>query len=172
MMDVFDAIKGRRSIRKYSGRPVEDEKMQKVLEAARLSPSASNLQNWKFIVVRDPEKISKMLEAAYHQPFVGQAPAILVSCGTDPEGVMACGQYKHSVDLSIATAYMILEAYEQGLGTCWLGRFNEEMVKKVLDIPKEARVVAVTPIGYADESPEPRPRKAMDEIVCYERYAD
>jgi nitroreductase len=171
-MDVFDAIKGRRSIRRYSGQPVEDEKLQKVLEAARLAPSASNLQSWKFIVVRDPKTIKKMLEAAYHQPFVGQAPVIMVSCGTDPESTMSCGQYKHTVDLSIATAYMILEAYEQGLGTCWLGRFNEEMVKKVLGIPDGVRVVAVYPLGYADEAPGPRPRKEMGEIVCYERYAD
>ena len=169
-MNVLTAIQNRRSIRKYSGKPVEDEKIEKVLEAARLSPSASNLQNWKLIVVRDPGKISRMMEAAGHQPFVGQAPVILVACGTDPDSTMKCGQYKHSIDLSIATAYMVLEAVEQGLGTCWLGRFDEDMVKEVLDIPDGVRVVAVTPLGYADESPGPRPRKKLEEVVCYERF--
>jgi len=169
-MDVLTAIKGRRSIRKYSSKPVEEEKLQMVLEAARLSPSASNLQNWKFVVVRDAAKIKKMMEAAYHQPFVGEAPVVLVACGTDPDGVMRCGQHKHSIDLSIAMAYMILEAYEQGLGTCWLGRFDEELVREILEIPQEIRVVAVTPLGYADESPDPRPRKSMGEVVCYDHY--
>lgn len=169
-MDVLTAIQGRRSIRKYSGRPVEDEKLQKVLEAGRLSPSASNLQNWKFIVVRDPEKIRKLAEAAYSQPFVGQAPVILAACGTDTESVMKCGQHRYTIDLSIATAYMILEAHEQGLGTCWLGRFDENMVKTILDIPEEVRVVAVTTLGYADESPDPKPRKKMEEVACYDRF--
>jgi nitroreductase len=169
-MNVFTAIQNRRSIRKYSGRPVEEEKLQKILEAARLSPSASNLQNWKFIVVRDPAIRGRMLEAAYNQPFVGQAPVILVACGTDPKSVMSCGQPKHSIDLSIATAYMILEAVEQGLGTCWLGRFHEDMVKDILGIPDEVRVVAVVPLGYADESPDPRERKKTEEIVCYDRF--
>ena len=171
-MDVLTALRGRRSIRKYSEKPVEEEKINKVLEAARLSPSASNLQNWKFIVVRDPKKIAEMLKAAHHQPFVGEAPVILVACGTDPDSVMACGQHKCSIDLSIATAYMILEAYEQGLGTCWLGRFDETMVRKILDIPENVRVVAVTPLGYAQEEPMARPRKSMEEIICYDAYTD
>jgi len=171
-MDVFTAIQGRRSIRKYSARTVEDDKLKKILEAARLAPSANNLQNWKFIIVRDPEKIKQLMGATYNQPFVGQAPVILVACGTDPHGVMTCGQYKHSIDLSIATAYIILEAHEQGLGTCWLGRFDEKMVKDILDIPVEIRVVAMTPIGYAEEMPAAKPRKKIEEVVCYNRYTE
>lgn len=169
-MDVFTAIQGRRSIRKYSPRPVEESVLGKVLEAARLSPSANNRQNWKFIVVRDKNTIVKLMEAAGSQTFVSEAPVILVSCGTDPEGVMMCGQHRYTVDLSIATAYMILEAYEQGLGTCWLGRFDEKKVKEILDIPDAVRVVAVTPLGYPAEMPSPKPRKDFGEIVCYEKY--
>lgn len=168
-MDVLSAIKGRRSIRKYSDKPVEEEKLLKVLEAARLAPSARNEQNWKFIVVKDPETKEKLTEAI-GQSFVGEAPIILVSCGTEPKSVMRGGQPRYTVDLSIATAYMILEAYEQGLGTCWLGSYDEDKVKKVLGIPEDVRVVAITPLGYPAESPAPRPRKEFDEIVCYDKF--
>lgn len=169
-MDVLSAIQGRRSIRKYSSRQVEEAVLGKVLEAARLSPSTGNRQNWKFIVVREQGTIAKLMEAAGGQSFVGEAPVILVSCGTDPEGVMMCGQHGYTIDLSIATAYMILEAYEQGLGTCWLGRFDEKKVKEILDIPDNVRVVTMTPLGYPAQTPSPKPRKDLEEIVCYEKY--
>lgn len=169
-MDVLSAIKGRKSIRRYSLRIVEDEKLEKVLEAARLSPSANNRQSWKFVVVKDRETRKKLVDAAGGQVFIGQAPVILVACGTDPDGVMMCGQRRCSVDLSIATAYMILEAHELGLGTCWIGHFDEKKVKDILGIPANVRVVAITPLGYPDEAPSPRPRKKPGEIVCYERY--
>lgn len=168
-MDVLSAIQGRRSIRKYSNKPVEKEKLLRVLEAARLSPSAKNQQNWRFIVVQDGETRERLTEAI-GQPFVGEAPIILVCCGTEPESIMRCGQPRYTVDLSIATAYMILEAYEQGLGTCWLGSFDEGKVKEVLNIPEEVRVVSITPLGYPNESPFQRERKALDEIVSYDKY--
>lgn len=168
-MDVLSAIQGRRSIRKYSDKPVEKEKLMKVLEAARLSPSAKNMQEWKFIVVED-EEIREKLTEAIGQPFVGEAPVILVGCGTDPEGVMKGGQPRYTVDLSIATSYMILEAYEQGLGTCWLGTYDEDRVKEVLNIPEKVRVVAITPLGYPNEIPSQKPRKELDEIISYNKY--
>ncbi len=171
-MDVINAIQNRRSIRKYSPRIVEEEKLLKVLEAGRLSPSASNRQSWKFVVVRDPLTREKLAEAAGGQTFVGQAPVIIVSCGTDPDSIMACGQHRCSVDLSIATAYMILEAYEQGLGTCWLGHFDEKTVKEILNIPDNVRVIAMTPLGYPDETPSERPRKKLEEVICHDRYKE
>ena len=116
-MDVLSAIQGR-NIQEYSSQPIEDTKLNKVLEAARLSPSANNRQAWKFIVVKDNETKVNLAEAADGQLFMGHAPAILVACGTDPDSIMMCGQYRYTVDLPIATAYMILEAYEQGLDTC------------------------------------------------------
>lgn len=168
-MDVLSTIQGRRSIRKYSNKPVEDEKLLKVLEAARLAPSAKNLQELRFIVAKD-SKIREKLTEAIAQPFVGEAPIILVCCGAETSGVMKCGQPRYTIDVSIATAYMILGAYEQGLGTCWLGSFDENMVKKVLDIPQEVRVVAITPLGYPSESPSQRPRKELKEIISYDKY--
>jgi nitroreductase len=170
MMDVFSAIQGRRSIRKYSSKPIEEEKLNKILEAGRLAPSANNRQSWKFIVVRDPEKRDKLMEAAGGQAFVGEAPAVLIACGTEPDSIMTCGQHRYTVDLSIAMSFMVLEAYEQGIGTCWLGHFDEEEVKKILGIPKRVRVVAMTPLGYADEKPAARPRKSFDDVVCFDQY--
>lgn len=170
-MDVFTAIRGRRSIRRYTDRPVEDDKLNQILEAARLSPSASNLQDWKFVVVRDKNTIAKLVSACNGQSFIAQAPVFIAACATNPEAVMSCGQSKHTVDLSIATAYMILEAYELGLGTCWLGAFQEDKVKKILGIPEDVRVVAVTPLGYPEVMPRPTTRKSLIEIVCYEKYS-
>jgi nitroreductase len=83
---------------------------------------------------------------------------------------MKGGQPRYTIDLSIATAYMILKAYEEGLGTCWLGSYDERAVKKVLEVPDEVRVVSITPLGYPDESPAPRPRKPIDEIVSYDKF--
>lgn len=168
-MSILDSLKERKSIRKYKDKPVEDEKIESVLEAARLSPSAKNAQDWKFIVVRDPKKREK-ITGATGQGFVGEAPVILVACGEKPDSVMRCGQNRYTVDLSIATSYMILEAQEQGLGTCWLGSFDEEKVKEILEIPEQVRVVAMTPLGYADESPKAKPRKELKEIVSYDKY--
>lgn len=164
-MDIMTAIQSRRSIRLYSSRPVEEEKLQRILEAGRLAPSASNLQNWKFIVVRQRELREQLMEASYGQAFVGQSPVILVCCSTDPDSVMKCGQPKSSVDVSIATSFMILEAVELGLGTCWLGSFQEERVKQILGIPANVRVVAMTPLGYPGEAPDPRPRKETEDVV-------
>lgn len=169
-MDVLKTLQERRSIRAYKDTPVEEEKLLKVLEAARISPSAGNRQEWKFIVVRDKETIKKLSVAARNQHFVAEAPVVLVACGTEPEKVMACGQSAYTVDLSVAMSYMILEAAEQGLGTCWLGAFFEDQVKTVLDIPENIRVVAMTPMGYAAEKRGMTARKKLEEIICYEKY--
>lgn len=166
-MDVMTAIKRRRSIRAYKSTEVEDEKLNLILEAARLSPSARNLQNWKFIVVRDKKLRERLVEAAAGQEFVGEAPVTLIACATASERIMTCGQPANTIDLSIALSFMMLEAAELGLGTCWLGSFYEDKVKEVLNLPEGYRVVAMTPLGYPDENPSLRPRKSIEEIVEY-----
>ena len=169
-MAVLDVIKIRRSIRKYQGRPIEEEKLQQVLEAGRLAPAANNAQQWKFIVVRDKDTIDKLVPACGGQSFIAGAPAILVICTNGEEPVMYCGQPARTVDCSIALSFMILQAAELGLGTCWLGYFSNDKVKRVLGIPAENNVVAVTPLGYPDEAPAPRPRKKMSEVVAYDGW--
>jgi nitroreductase len=170
-MDVFEAIKGRRSVRAYKNKEVEVKKLRIILEAARLAPSSKNRQEWKFIVVKDAGTRAKLTGAAYGQQFVGEAPVIIVACATEAKSIMTCGQPTHTVDVSIACAFMILEACEQGLGTCWLGTFNEDEVKNILGIPKDMRVVTMMPLGYPEEAPGPRPRKAFDHIACFGKYS-
>ena len=168
-MTLMESITGRRSIRAYDSKPVEKEKIEAVLEAARLAPSARNRQKWQFIVVTDPEIKDKMFEACNNQPSVKQAPAVIVACGQDP-GFMSCGQPVETIDVSIAFSFIILKAYEEGLGTCWLGNFNKDKVKAALGIPDDVSVVAVTPLGYPAESPDARPRVSLGEIVSWDRY--
>jgi nitroreductase len=169
-MDVLTALRERRSIRSYLNTPIEDEKLNKILEAARISPSAKNKQEWKFIVVRDEEIKQRLLPAVNGRKFVVEAPVIIVACATESSFVMPCGQLSYTVDLSIAMSYMILEAQELGLGSCWIGGFFENQIKEILGIPENVRVVAMTPLGYPAEKPNARPRKMLEEIVCYDKY--
>lgn len=169
-MDVFEAIVERKSIRKYKKSDVEDEKLDKILESARIAPSAANRQEWKFLVVKNQETRDKLVEAANDQKFVAQAPITIVACSTESERVMPCGQHAYTVDLSIAVSFMILGATELGLGTCWLGAYDEDKVKDILSIPKDIRVPAMFTLGYADETPVTRSRRDLDQIVCYEKY--
>ena len=169
-MDVFTAISQRSSVRAYKATDVEDEKLKKVLEAGRLSPSASNRQDWKFIVVKNKETRKKLAKAAFGQSFIAEAPIVIVACGLEPNSMLACGQPMHTVDVSIAFAYMILQAYELGLGTCWIGAFNEDEAKKKLNVPDDVRVVAMTPLGYPNQPPSQKSRKTLDQIVCFEKY--
>ncbi|MBF4474724.1 nitroreductase family protein [Methanobacterium formicicum] len=169
-MDVFEAVTQRKSIRKYKDKEIEKEKLIKVLESARIAPSASNRQEWKFIVVKDENTRSRLVSAAHYQKFVGQAPVTIVACSTESERIMPCGQHAYTVDLSIAVSFMMLEATELGLGTCWLGAFDEEAVKEILGIPSDIRVPAMFTLGYADENPVARPRKALKDIVSHEKY--
>ncbi len=169
-MDVSEAIRNRRSVRKYQTRNIENDKLDRVLETGRLAPSARNLQEWRFVVVRDGSRRKRLAEAAKGQTFVGEAPVVIAACATVTDYVMTCGQLTYPIDLAIAVDHMTLKAVEEGLGTCWIGAFYEEEVKKVLSIPPEVRVVALLAIGYPDESPFPRPRKDMDEIVAFETW--
>lgn len=170
-MEVFDAISERKSIRAYKQDEVEEQKLSRVLDAARLAPSASNRQEWKFIVVKNEATRKKLAATTYGQRFVGDAPVIIVACATESKSIMTCGQPAHTVDLSIACTHIILEAWDQGLGTCWLGTFNEAEVKEILAIPERVRVVVMMPLGYPNEPGREKVRKTLEQIVCTERYA-
>ena len=133
-MDVSEAIEVRRSIRKYKDKEVEDDKLDKILESARISPSAANRQEWKFVVVKDKDTRIKLVDACMGQKFVEEAPVLIAACSTESERIMPCGQYAYTVDLSIALSFMILQATELELGTCWLGAYDEKLVRNVLKI--------------------------------------
>ncbi len=170
-MHVFEAIKSRRSIRSFLDRPIEEEKLLRVLEAGRLAPSAKNLQEWKFVVVRDRELRKKVAVAANNQHFIAEAPVIIVGCATLVDYVMTCGQYAYPIDLTIAMDHMALQAVEEGLGTCWIGAFKENEVKRILQIPEQIRIVQIFPLGYPKTIPPPRKRKNLDEIACYDKWS-
>ena len=169
-MDVMEAIRTRRSIRNFLHRDVEEEKLRRVLEAGRLAPSARNVQEWKFLVVKDPLVRKRLAEAAKGQMFVADAPVVIVACATICDYVMACGQLAYPIDVAIAVDHMTLAAVEEGLGTCWLGAFYEDQVKEILGIPEKIRVVQMLALGYPEHVPEPRARKAFDEVVIFEGW--
>lgn len=171
-MSVLDAIKKRSSIRKYKGDSIPEDLLLRVLEAVRLAPSAKNLQPWKFIIVKDKDLKEKLAEAASGQYFIAQAPLIVVGCGLPDDCYARMGRYMKSwpVDVTIALEHLILEAQEEGLGTCWIGAFDEEKVKSVLNIPGNVKVLAMTPLGYPNEKPSFRERKTLDEIISYDYF--
>jgi nitroreductase len=170
-MDVMTAIKTRRSIRAYKDKPIESEKLEAVLEAGRLAPSASNRQEWRYVVVKDKALRDKLVDVARGQKFVGQAPVVIVACAAGAGHVMPCGELSYPIDVAISVDHMTLAAAEQGLGTCWIGAFDQDGAKKLLGIPEEIKVVALLPLGYPDISPGPKSRKSMEEIVSYDRWA-
>ena len=169
-MELMEAIRTRRSVRSYLDREVEEEKLGRVLEAARLAPSASNRQNWMFVVVKDPATRRKLSEAARGQSFVAEAPVVIAACGTETNYIMTCGQAAYTVDVTIAVDHMTLAAAAEGLGTCWIGAFYEDQVKEILGIPRDVRVVALLPLGYPAKVPQPTPRKSLGEITAQERW--
>jgi len=170
-MNVIDAIKTRKSVRAYLDKPVENEKLDTILKAARFAPSAANLQEWRFVVVRDSDKRKKLVEAAKGQTFVGEAPVVLVACAETDNHVMTCGQLCYPIDVAIALDHITLAAVELGLGTCWIGKFDEKKVKEILGIPEEIRVVGLMPLGYpSDPSLVEKRRLPLEKIVKYERW--
>lgn len=163
-MDVFEAIANRRSIRSYEDKPVEEEKLVSLLEAARLAPSAKNRQNWKFIVIKDKSIIEKLVPACNSQRFIAQAPVIIAGVA-DPS-------FKwYKLDMGIALEHVALHALELGLGTCWIGAFDEEKVSRILNVPDNLETVILITVGYPKTTPGPTPRKSMKKIVRSDSYS-
>lgn len=171
-MKVLDVIQKRRSVRKYKEDPIPEKALLRVLEAARLAPSGKNFQPWKFIIVKDKALKEKLAQASAGQFFMAEAPIIIVGCGFPDNCYAGMGRYMKSwsVDVTIALEHLILQAQEEGLGTCWIGSFEEEEVKAILNIPENVKVLALTPLGYPEEIPRFRGRKSLDEIISYDRY--
>jgi len=170
-MNVFEIIENRHSVRCYKKTPVENEKVMKILEAARFGPSAANRQPCYFIVVTNPE-VRKSLSKAYAANWFLEAPAIIVCCVNPREAWRRWdGEEYWKVDAAIAMQNLILTATELGLGTCWIGAFHEKEVKKALNIPKDIRVVAMTPLGYSEETKtEATERKPLTQIIHNEKW--
>jgi len=170
-LDVFEAIKVRRSIRAYKDQPVEKEKLDKVVEAARLAPSAHNNQPCHIIVVSDAAT-RESLGTAYVGQWLMQAPIIIVVCAVPGDAwLRSDGEEYWKVDAAIAMENLVLTATELGLGTCWIAMFDETAAKKALSIPDYVRVVVMTPLGYAAEEKEPvTRRKPLTELIHNDKW--
>jgi nitroreductase len=169
-LDIIDIIKGRRSVREYSDKNISDKHVEKILEAARWSPSAVNMQPWKFVVVRDG-KIKKKIGDASRYYFVGNrhvsaAPMIIVVCANTNDNKWAV------MDCSMASQSMMLEAYSLGISSCFVGAFDENKIKGILDIPEKMNIVGIVVFGYSKGSIKDPGRISMDKIVSYDKYED
>ena len=171
-MNVFEAIKNRYSCRSYKTEPVPEEKLKKVLEAARLAPSAHNAQEWKFIVVKDTQKKKKLAEAALNQDFIAEAPVVIAAVSLNPEAQSTSDVPAYAVDLAIAVDHMTLQAVEENLGSCWIGAFDQEKVREILEIPENYKVVILLPLGFPADRAGPKIRKTIEEIVSFEKFKE
>ena len=162
-LNFEEVLLKRRSIRRYKDAPVPREKTLKILEAARIAPSASNKQPWHFIVVENRETIKQLAKSEW----AAKAPLMIVGLADQEASPNWC-----SNDLGIAFEHIALAATNLGLGTCWMGQTGrEDLIRKLLDVPDKLRPVAVMPIGVPDETPAPKERKSLDDIVSWEKFA-
>ncbi len=149
-MDLFEVIQTRKSVRKYIDKPVETKKIEQVMTAAQLAPSWRNGQCWKFIVVNDPQKKKELIRCTgtFNMSWLGKEHAIIVACGNPEQSGFRNDKYYYMVDVAIAMENLVLAATALGLGTCWIGAFDEKKMKALLNIPQNFRIVAITPLGY------------------------
>jgi len=168
-MDVAQAIRNRYSCRSYIDKPLEKQQLHVILEAARLAPSAKNLQDWRFVVVTDRQTKKKVAAAANNQTFLETAGAIIVGC-TVSDHVMRCGQAVGPIDVAIALEHMCLQAAELGLATCWIGSFYPDKVKPIVGIPDNVTIIELLALGYPADAPKEHRREAMDHIVSFEEW--
>ncbi len=173
-VDFYEVIRTRRSIRSYKPDPIPDDVLKRILEAARIAPSGSNRQPWKFIIVKNEELKRKLAEACHNQMFIAEAPIVIVACGYNIHWNRGeyMGDLSMLIDVSIAFTHLILAARAEGLGTCWIGSFSNKKVKEILKIPEDVNVVAITPLGYPKDEyfREPGPRKPLSEILSIDKF--
>jgi len=172
-MELSEAIKKRRSIRAYKKQNVPEEIVEKLIDAASFAPSAGNIQPWKFVIARKPDTKKKLAQAA-SQAFIEEAPVVIIVCANEARSSMGYdvrGKTLYCIqDTAAATQNILLTAYSLGLGTCWVGAFNENEAKKAINAPEEMRPVAIIPVGYANEVPTQRNRRPLSQITHYESF--
>ncbi|MEI6093646.1 MAG: nitroreductase family protein [bacterium] len=173
-MSIMNTIKIRKSVRAYiTDKEINATDLNTILEAGRLAPSAKNMQEWKFLVIRDKKIMAQLVPMCRDQKFIAQASAVILGCSDQPDYIMMCGQNAYTVDLSISTEHMSLMAAELGIGSCWIGSFSEETVKELLNIPSKVRIVSMLTLGYPVQDLKTivtTTRKHLEEIVCYDKW--
>ena len=166
-MDFSELVMNRYSVRAYKPDPVEEEKLTAVLEAARMAPTASNRQPFQLFVV-PTEGRQEELQRIYAKEWFVQAPLIICACGLP--GEVWKGEHGRDylgVDVAIAMDHLILAAADLGLGTCWIGAFDADAAREILNLPEGAQPLIFTPLGYPADTPKPKERKSLDELVRY-----
>ncbi|MEM3462752.1 MAG: nitroreductase family protein [Candidatus Bathyarchaeia archaeon] len=173
-MDFYEVVRTRRSVRSFKPDPIPEAVIKRVLDAARIAPSGSNRQPWKFILIEEGPRKEEVAKLCHGQGFVAKAPLVIVACGRriDFNRGDYMGDMSMLVDVSIAVDHLVLAARAEGLGSCWIGAFDNSALKRLLGIPEDYNVVAVIPIGYPshDAFRETSDRKPLEEIICYERF--
>lgn len=170
---MFETVQKRHSTRSYASTAISKETLNKILESARLSPSASNIQPWHFVIVTDEEKRRKLAKSGIFARFLADSPIVIVGCGDKK-----ASPKWYTVDVTIAMQTMVLVATDEGLGTCWVGSFNEDKVRELLNIPENFKVVALLAVGYPSEKPDllskalhlVRNRKTMKDIASFNEF--
>lgn len=165
-MSIVDLILKRRSVRRYAKKRVAEEVLSKVLEAGRQAPSADNVQPWHFIVLKDSSIREKMSRGRYNS-FVKDSAFTIVGCGYVGD---VDGRRWSTIDTTIALQNMVIAAWVQGVGSCWIGDFQEEEAKKLLGIPKDWKIVALVSFGYPTDQPRERQKKPLEEIIGYNKF--
>ncbi len=168
-MTVFETIQKRYSCRSYQEREIEQEKLDKLLEAARLAPSAKNTQDWRFVVVTDKD-IKAKVAAMTNRPEVFEKAAVIIVGCSNSDDVMKCGQAIAPIDVSIALEHICLQATELGLGTCWIGSFKTDEVRRILGIPDDINIVELMAVGYPADSAKKPNRLPTENIICYNKW--
>jgi len=169
-MEFAELIKKRYSVRAYQAGAVEEKKLQQVLEAARLAPTAANRQPFRIIVIHTAGREAE-LRRIYDRGWFVQAPLLLCACGIPAQTWRRSdGKNYNDVDVSIAMDHLVLAATDLGLGTCWVAAFNPAAARQVLGLPDDVEPIAFTPLGYPADQPRPKERKALSELVRYEKW--
>jgi len=173
-MELQEAIKGRRSIRNFKKQNIPEETITRLIEAASYAPSAGNIQPWHFIIVRNPTIKKKLAESALNQHHVEQAPVVIVVCADEKRSSIGYGTRGRTLyclqDTAAATQNILLTAHSLGLGTCWIGAFNEDEAKEAVNAPEGVRPVVMIPVGIPDEKPRQRGKKLLSQLTYYDGF--
>lgn len=172
-LDVLEAFANRKSVRSYLETPVPDEVLSKIVDTARLAPSAGNIQPWHFIMIRKKEKRAKIAKGCKYGKFLSETPVVIVACGDKK-----ASPRWHSIETSISLEHIVIAATALGLGTCWIGMFNEEEIRKMIGLPERFEIIALMALGYPGGKVDLgakllhaiRPRKKLENMISEETY--
>ena len=169
-MELLPEIQSRSSIRSYAGTPLEQDVVERILEAGRCAPSAKNRQALRFVAIRDRTLREKLCEASFGQEYVAQAPFVVAVCTTNIEYRMPNGQLSYPIDAGIAASFMVLQAQHDDVGSCIVTTFQEDEIKALISVPYRMRVVMLITFGYPSETPEPSRRLPVDRVVGWDHW--